>query len=56
MTPLAADGKPLDGTDVNGTFKTLLISRHHREVNYVMLWTRDFANNVGGYPQVAIVN
>lgn len=56
MTPLAAGGKPPDGTDMNGILKMLSVSCQRSEAGYVTPWTLDFANAIGGYPKGAVVS
>jgi hypothetical protein len=56
MTPLAAGGKPPDGTDMNGILKMLSVSCQRSEAGYVTPWTLDFANASGGYPKGAVVS
>ena len=56
MQPLAAGGSPPRGEDINGIFNMLSTVCQRTEAGYVTPWTLSFANDIGGYPQGAVVS
>ena len=55
MTVLAAGGIPPFGQDFNGILKMLSTSAQNYESGNVPVWSSDFATDISGYPQYALV-
>ena len=55
FTPPAAGGVYPWGADWNGALKTLSVSAQNYEAGVIPLFSQNFANAIGGYPQNAIV-
>ena len=55
FTPTAAGGVYPWGADWNGALKTLSVSAQNYEAGVIPIFSQNFANAIGGYPQNAIV-